>query len=45
MKTLKSIIFLLAVAGMFTACENDKFYYQDEARARIEGPYEWAVGN
>lgn len=44
MKTLKSIIFLLAVAGMFTACENDKFYYQDEARARIEGPYEWAVG-
>lgn len=44
MKTLKSTILLLAVAGMFTACENDKFYYQDEARARIEGPYEWAVG-
>lgn len=44
MKTLKSIILLLAVIGMFTACENDKFYYQDEARVRIEGPYEWAVG-
>lgn len=44
MKKIKSIILLLAVIGMFTACENDKFYYQDEARIRIEGPYEWAVG-
>ena len=44
MKKFKSIILLLAVIGMFTACENDKFYYQDEARVRIEGPYEWAVG-
>lgn len=35
---------MLAAIGMFTACENDKFYYQDEARVRIEGPYEWAVG-
>lgn len=44
MKKIKSMILLLAVIGMFTACENDKFYYQDEARVRIEGPYEWAVG-
>lgn len=38
------MILLLVVIGMFAACENDKFYYQDEARVRIEGPYEWAVG-
>lgn len=44
MKKIKSMILLLAVIGMFAACENDKFYYQDEARVRIEGPYEWAVG-
>ena len=44
MKKIKSIILALAAIGMFTACENDKFYYQDEARVRIEGPYEWAIG-
>ncbi|MBQ8520325.1 MAG: DUF4843 domain-containing protein [Bacteroides sp.] len=44
MKKMKSMIYALAAIGMFTACENDKFYYQDEARARIEGPYEWALG-
>ena len=44
MKKIKSTILTLAAIGMFTACENDKFYYQDEARVRIEGPYEWAVG-
>lgn len=44
MKKIKTMILLLAVIGMFAACENDKFYYQDEARVRIEGPYEWAVG-
>lgn len=44
MKKIKSMILLLVVIGMFAACENDKFYYQDEARVRIEGPYEWAVG-
>lgn len=44
MKKIKSTILTLAAIGMFTACENDKFYYQDEARARIEGPYEWAIG-
>lgn len=45
MKKIKSIILLFAAIGMFTACENDNFYYHDEARARIEGPYEWAVGS
>ena len=44
MKKMKLMILLLAVIGMFTACENDKFYFQDDARVRIEGPYEWAVG-
>lgn len=44
MKKIKSTILTLAAIGMFTACENDKFYYQDEARVRIEGPYEWAMG-
>ena len=44
MKKMKLMILLLAVIGMFTACENDKFYFQDDARIRIEGPYEWAVG-
>lgn len=28
---------------LFISCENDEFYYQDEARVRIEGPYEWAL--
>ena len=44
MKKIKSIILAFAAIGMFTACENDKFYYQDEPRVRIEGPYEWALG-
>lgn len=44
MKKIKSMILLLAAIGTFTACENDKFYYQDEPRVRIEGPYEWAIG-
>ena len=44
MKKIKTTILALAAIGMFTACENDKFYYQDEPRVRIEGPYEWAIG-
>ena len=44
MKKIVSTLLTLAVIAVFTACENDKFYYQDEARARIEGPYEWALG-
>ena len=27
-----------------TACEKEGFYYQDQARIRIEGPYKWSVG-
>ena len=44
MKKMKLMILLISVIGMFNACENDKFYFQDDARVRIEGPYEWAVG-
>jgi hypothetical protein len=29
---------------VLNSCENDGFYYQDEARIRLEGPYRWAVG-
>lgn len=29
---------------LFTSCENDGFYYQDEARVRLEGPAVWALG-
>ncbi len=44
MKKNNITILLLVMIGIFTACENDKFYYQDEPRARIEGPYIWALG-
>lgn len=40
----KTIIFgALAFAGL-ASCENDGFYYQDEARVRLEGPKVWALG-
>jgi hypothetical protein len=29
---------------LLISCQNEGFYYQDEARARVEGPYEWALG-
>jgi len=29
---------------LFAACENEGYYYQDEARIRLEAPYEWALG-
>ncbi|WP_294081330.1 DUF4843 domain-containing protein [Proteiniphilum sp. UBA5384] len=29
---------------LLLSCQNESFYYQDEARARLEGPYEWALG-
>jgi len=35
---------IAALMLMATSCRNDGFYYQDEARARIEGPYEWSLG-
>lgn len=28
---------------LLTGCENDGFYYQDEARVRLEAPYIWAL--
>lgn len=36
----------IALAGLcaFTACENDPFLYQDEARVRLVGDKIWAVG-
>jgi len=30
--------------SIFLSCQNEGFYFQDEARARLEGPYEWALG-
>lgn len=43
-KTIKTIIFgALAMFGL-ASCENDGFYYQDEARVRLEGPEIWALG-
>ena len=45
---MKKIIITLfgLVSGLFllTGCENEGFYYQDEARVRLEGPYKWTVG-
>lgn len=32
------------VSLLLLSCENEGFYYQDEARARMEGPFEWALG-
>lgn len=29
---------------LWISCENDGFYYQDTARVRLEGSYEWALG-
>ncbi len=43
-KFLISIFSLILVLSLFPACENEGFYYQDEARVRLEGPYTWAVG-
>lgn len=43
MKIAKILIASALSALLWTACENDSFYYQDEARARIVGPYEWAL--
>jgi hypothetical protein len=39
-----SILGLIIGLLVLSSCENDGFYYQDEARIRIEGPYRWAVG-
>lgn len=40
-----SALSLIVAGGMLTtSCENDGFYYQDEARVRLEGPEIWALG-
>lgn len=41
--TIKTIIFA-ALCFVGISCENDGFYYQDEARVRLEGPAIWALG-
>ncbi len=44
MKKITISIFCLIMAlSLFSGCEKEGFYYQDEARVRIEGPYKWAV--
>ncbi len=43
MKKGRIIILLGLVITLCAACENDGFYYKDEARVRLEGPYEWAL--
>ncbi|MPM41300.1 hypothetical protein SDC9_87950 [bioreactor metagenome] len=44
MKNKPIIIFCLFIfLGMLQACEKEGFYYQDEARIRIEGPEKWVV--
>ena len=30
---------LMLLTLLLTGCKNDSFYYQDEARIRVEGPY------
>lgn len=35
----------IAAVGVLSSCENDGFYYQDEARVRLEGPELWALGS
>ncbi|MDR3245866.1 MAG: DUF4843 domain-containing protein [Prevotellaceae bacterium] len=42
---MKYIICKITVLIMlFASCENEGYYYQDEARIRLEAPYEWALG-
>lgn len=36
---------IIASVGALSSCENDGFYYQDEARVRLEGPEVWALGS
>lgn len=44
-RMIKAIKYILpAFLSILLSCQNEGFYYQDEARARLEGPYEWALG-
>lgn len=44
MKTLKSIIYASMTLCLMASCDNDGFYYQDEARIRIVGPENYTSG-
>lgn len=45
MKTIfRNITFALSCLLAFSACENDAFLYQDDARVRLVGDKIWAVG-
>jgi hypothetical protein len=43
MKPIKIITTILLAAWLFAACENDAFFFQDEARIRIVGDNKWTV--
>ncbi|MBB4042953.1 DUF4843 domain-containing protein [Bacteroides reticulotermitis] len=43
MKKIRIIIVSVLAITLWSACENDGFYYQDEPRVRLKGPYEWAL--
>lgn len=42
-KVMKYVL-TISLSMLLLSCQNEDFYYQDEARARLEGPYEWALG-
>lgn len=43
MKYIQYILTACLLLMLGTSCENDGFYYQDEARIRMEGPEEWTL--
>lgn len=39
-------IFLFVMSFLsITSCQNEGFYYNDDARIRLEGPYNWTLGS
>ena len=44
-KYILSIPFVCTLILLHTGCQNDGFYYQDEARVRIEAPKVWSLGS
>lgn len=45
MKEMKYIFIAMLLMLLWTGCENDGFYYRDEARVRLVGPEIWTVGS
>ncbi len=43
MKSIKYILFPVLSLVIWTSCENDGFYYQDEARIRLVGEKIWSL--